>query len=183
MATSLPAPSVQAPLLSPGKLELKYLFCAMLKDGTVVEQNEADTSSRVEGKNAFYDLLEVDEEGNPKTHSDDGKLICKDDIALFQLEDGEHRYLVDLTDGHFEVQHPKGKKIVGAHFYLGFPPIGSKLRLFYYRVRRHHTNVSGTVQEDLSIKVEKMEEISQECEYHFGWETEDKKHKAEMILV
>lgn len=183
MSTTLASPGVQAPIMAPGKLELKYLFCGLLEDGSVIEQTEEDKSQYTEGRNAFYELLEVDAEGNPKCHPGDGSLVCRSDIALFQLEDGIHRYLVDLRDGHFEVQHGKGNRIVGAHFYLGFPPMGAKLSLFYFKRRRHHTNVSGTVQADLTVIADDMKEISQECEYHFGWETLDKKHRGEMILV
>lgn len=182
-AATLPAPGAQAPILPPGKLDLKYLFCAQFADGTVCVQTSEDLHPTVEGRNAFYELLHVDPEGNP-SQDGEGKIFCRSDILLFQLEDGSHRYLVDLRDGHFEIQHPAKKgHFVGAHFYLAFPPAGAKLRPFYFRRRRHHTNVSGTVQEDLTVKVDEMKEISQECEYHFGCETEDRKHRAEMILV
>jgi hypothetical protein len=104
-------------------------------------------------------------------------------VHLFQLEDADHRYLVDLRDGHFEIQHVGRRSINGAHFYLAFPPPGSRLRPFYFRRRRHHANVSGIVEEDRSVKIDRINETSQECEYHFGWETLDGLHRAEMILV
>lgn len=180
---TLPEPGVYAPLLPPGKLELKYLFSAQLTDGTEIFQTAEDKHPSVVGRNAFYELLALDDKGNQLQHANGSGNYCRSDIALFQLEDQHHRYLVDLRDGHFEVQHAKGRSLIGAHFFIQFPPPGEKLRLFYFRIRRHHTNVSGTVQEDRSVKVNDTVEIAQECEYHFGWETEDRTVKAELILV
>jgi len=163
---------------------LKYLFCALLVDGTLVEQTHDDIHPTQPGRNAFYSLLEVDADGNPREHEADGRIYCRSDIVLFQLECAGTRYLVDLRDGHFEVQHTAGRnRMLGSHFYLGFPPHTAHLRPFYFRRRRHHANVSGTVQSDLSVHVDSVIETSQECEYHFGWETEDRKHRAEIILV
>lgn len=183
MAT-LPAPGTQAPLLPPGKLELKYLFCVQFKDGSVIEQTSEDVSPTTAGRNAFYDLLECHTDGKPKQHPEDGKLICRADIALFHLENvAGQRWLVDLTDGHFETQFMRGKHLIGTHFFTAIPPKGAPLRLFYFRRRRSHINVAGTVQADKTVKLSSAVETSQECEYHFGWETLDKTHSTGLILV
>ncbi len=180
MSTTIPAPGAHAPLLAPGPLELKYLFCAQFADGSIFEQTPEDVSPFTPGRNAFYELLECEPDGSPKQHPLDGRLITRDDINLFQLEDDQHRYLVDLRDGHFEIQHRKGKQWIGAHFRLGFPD--GPIRLFYFRRRRHHANIKGTVLDDMTVKEELLSQ-SQECEYHFGWELEDHTIRGEMILV
>ncbi len=181
---TLPTPGTNAPILPPGKHDLKYLFVALFEDGNTLVQTPEDKSPYTRGKNTVYELLAHDDEGNPKTHPVDGKLVFRPDITLFQLEDESHRYLVDLTDGHFEVQYFIGDNgVVGIPFYIGFPPIGSKLFLSYFKRRRHHSVVSGTVQDDLSVKMDNINEQSQECEYHFGWETEDKQFHGEIILT
>lgn len=182
-STYVPPPGVRAPLFAPGKLELKYLFGAVFNDGTQLFQTTEDESQFVKGKNAVYDLLEHDEDGNCIQHPVDNRLIFRSDIMLFVLQNSRFRYLLDLRDGHFEVQHHIKDDIwEGAHLYLDFPPPGAKIRLFYFRRRRHHAILTGTVQEDMSVK-EDVVEHSQECEYHFGWETESKSHKGELILV
>ena len=176
--------SFAAPVLAPGKLELKYLFSTQFANGSIFVQTPEDKHPHLPGRNAFYELLLCDSTGTPLQHPDDSKLITRYDIELFQLEDSSYRYLVDLRDGHFEVQHLKGNKSVeGTPFFIKIPPVGAKLKLFYFKRRRHNLNVTGTIQEDLSIKAEHTSEVSQECEYHFGWETEDKLQCAEMILV
>jgi len=173
-----------APILTPGILHLKYLFTAQFKDGSIFVQTQDDLHPRFPNRNAYYELLICDESGIPIQYSDDHKVVTRSDIELFQLEDTSHRYLVDLRDGHFEIQHIRGKQsLVGVPFFVEIPPVNTKLKLFYFKRRRHNFNVSGIVQEDLSINATQTKEISQECEYHFGWETEDRKHKAEIILV
>lgn len=176
--------TLQAPLLPPGKLQLKYLFSALLSDGTEYHQTPEDVSPYTEGRNAMYELLEQDSNGTPIPHPNGGWLKTRADVVLFQLSDGVHRYLVDLRDGHFEVQHvEKKKELVGAHFFVGVPPAGETLRFFYYRRRRHHANVSALVGENGEPQMSSCVEVGQECEYRFGWETEDRKHCGELILL
>lgn len=178
----VPPPGAHAPVTPPGKLQLRYLFGAVLEDGAQIVQTLEDVSQTIPGKNALYDLLAHDAEGNCIPHPHDQHLISRQDVVLFCLMNDAFRYLVDLRDGHFEIQHLENDKWIGAHLYLGYPPLGAKLNFFYRPKRRSHLNVTGTVQEDLTIK-EEVTEIGQECEYRFGWETLDHKHRAEMILV
>lgn len=147
-------------------LTLKYLFCAKLRSGEIIEQTPEDVSSEREDKNAYYDLLEKTPDGEPYLHN--GAVRCRSDVELFQMEDETTRYLVDLNDGHFEVQLLDGE--LGIPFFIKIPSKGAILRPFRFLRRRHHFNANGT-------------ELGQECEYHFGWETEDSKERAEMILV
>lgn len=185
-AGTIPAPGGYAPILPPGLLQFKYVFTAQLADGSVYcqtfDEQGRDISPFTEGRNSWYELLEREPNGDPKIHPADGVTYARSDIMLFQLEDGLHCYLVDLRDGHFEIQHGKGKP-VGAHFWLGFPPAGAKLRPYFKLRRRHHTQVTGVVQQDGSVRITDQRSSGQECEYHFGWETLDRSVSGGMVLV
>ena len=136
-------------------LVLRYLFGALFADGSQYFQSEDDASeTQPDRRSSFYDLCEHSALGESLQWLD-GQSLARRDIELFQLEGQGFRYLVDLRDGHFEIQ--SGRK-PGAAFFIKEPPEGSKLHLLYYRVRRHH------IQGD--------REIAQECEYHFGWRAE-----------
>ena len=186
MTHAIPAPGVVAQVLPSGDLQVKYVFTAMLADGTVYSQtfdeHGRDISPFTEGRNSWYELLEHEDNGEPKVHPSDGVTFARSDIDLFQLEDGTHRYLVDLRDGHFEIQHRKGKEWIGAHFFLGIPPASARLRPYFKLRRRQHTQVTSTLQAD-GTAVTRMRPGGQECEYHFGWETEDRSARGGMILV
>ena len=67
---------------------MKYLFSALMNDGTTINQTQEDKSQTTEGKNAFYDVLQRLEEVTA--------------FALYNQET-QDEYLVDLRDGHFEV--------------------------------------------------------------------------------
>lgn len=69
---------------------MKYLFKALLFDGSMIEQTQEDKSATTEGKNAFYDVLQRLDEVRA--------------FGLYNQETGEE-YLVDLHDGHFEVNN------------------------------------------------------------------------------
>lgn len=131
-------------------LELRYLFGAHLSDEREHFQTADDVSVMNPKKSAFFDLCQHDENGELVCDAD-GVAVVRDDIELFQLEGQGHKYLVDLRDGHFEVD--------GAVFFVEYPPQG-KLSVVYFRRRRHH--FQGGV------------EVWQECTYNFGWRCGDK---------
>jgi hypothetical protein len=82
---------------------LEYLWQAHLLDETHIFQNEADVSAiDPEKRSAFYDLCLHDDEGNSVTDCD-GIAIARPDIAFFGITNGRHTWVVDLRDGHFEV--------------------------------------------------------------------------------
>jgi hypothetical protein len=121
-------------------MALKYLFGVQYLDGSQFYQTQEDKSETREGGSAFTD-------------------VNQEQVHIFQLANWEaaavdmhtpERYLVDLTDGHFEVG--------GFPFFAQIPPVGSKLRLIYFRRTRIHMQIGG-------------EEIAREVEYHFGWQT------------
>jgi len=67
---------------------MKFLFSALLKDGTVIQQTHEDVSQTTVGKNAFFDVIQRLSE-----------------VAAFVLLNTENNdsYAVNLIDGHFEV--------------------------------------------------------------------------------
>ena len=98
---------------------LKYLFKALLNSGAVIEQTQQDTSALLEGKNAFYDVMQN-----------------FDNLRAFALYDWESidEYLVDLSDGHFEINQTK--------FFLHDEPI-SNIRLIYFRRNVAEVSLGG----------------------------------------
>jgi len=117
-------------------MHLKYLFGVSFSDGSEFFQGPDDVSATDPLRSAFYDVV-------PRL----------DEVELFQLEGEGHIYLVDLRDGHFEID--------GVPFNAGDPraqlPADLSRRLIYFRRRRHYFQ-NGV-------------EISHDVEYHFGWQT------------
>ncbi len=71
-------------------MTLKYLFRAEYRDGSVIEQTHEDRSAiDPEKRNCFYDVLNGE---RPLS-----------ELKTFSIHGEGHSYLVDLTDGHFEV--------------------------------------------------------------------------------
>ncbi len=67
---------------------MKYLFTAILQDGTTFTQDQNDVSTHTPDKNAFYDVIQRLKE-----------------VRAFGLINTETQdeYMVDFADGHFEV--------------------------------------------------------------------------------
>jgi hypothetical protein len=66
---------------------MKYLFEAHFKDGSVIVQDEKDQSIFDPARSAYYDVM----------------VKGKENLAFFGLASEDHTYVVDLNDGHFEV--------------------------------------------------------------------------------
>ncbi|HEX8196353.1 MAG TPA: hypothetical protein VF571_09210 [Pyrinomonadaceae bacterium] len=110
---------------------MKYLFTAQFNDGEEYRQTTEDKSLTTEGKSAFYDIKDRD-------------------IKTFKLEGDGHTYLVDLTDGHFEID--------GVPFGAGKPVLADEpLRLIYFR--RNYIHHAGT------------EILGHDIDYFMGWQT------------
>lgn len=147
---------------------LKYLFAAHLADGTEIFQGTDDLSPVTPNRNCFYELLEHDENGDPILDAED-RVVTRPDIEIFQLEGDGSKYLVDLVDGHFEVN--------GMPFYVGDPPEpGTKLRLVYFR--RVRQSMVSVVQAGRLVS---RTHAGTETEYHFGWQSG--KTKRIIVLV
>jgi hypothetical protein len=100
-------------------MALTYLFTCRLKDGTIIQQTQSDTSVQDETRSAFYDVAQ--------------RLR---DVKDFSLVGANHTYFVDLTDGHFEID--------GVPFtvYADELPSNQDLRLIYFR-RHQQTTTTG----------------------------------------
>lgn len=72
--------------MSVGLLPHKYLFVAVFKDGTEIEQTQEDRSTINPDKSAFFDVLQR-----------------QDELAYFYLRDHEKTFMVDLENGQFEI--------------------------------------------------------------------------------
>ena len=114
---------------------MKYLFTVEYKDGTFFKQNEEDVSLTDPLRSAFFD-------------------IRQDDVKKFSLTGEGHIYLVDLTDGHFEVD--------GVPFRFHNEDL-KDFRLIYWR---QHTHIYGVV---------KLNEKSHEIVFCMGWQANNEK--------
>lgn len=165
--------SIKAP-----DLALRYHWTARLADGNLIHQGNDKSPNRSPSNptpSAFYDLCQKDEIGELICHVD-GRAKTREDIEQFWLEGQGMIYLVDLRDGHFEggvapvdvglgsEQKPHKLTVKPSPFWLSIPPAGSKLSLYYYRLRREHFSLGG----DGLINGH----IAAECYYQFGWEVE-----------
>lgn len=116
---------------------MKYLFTAQFNDGEKYRQTDDDQSLSDKGKSAFYDIQDKN-------------------IKTFKLEGAGHTYLVDLTDGHFEID--------GVQFGVGEPILTAEpLRLIYFR--RNYIHHAGT------------EILGAEQDFFIGWQTNDENGK------
>lgn len=118
-------------------MELTYLFECHFTDGTFIQQTPEDVSKTDPSKSAFYDVLQRN-----------------DEVMIFAIVNDDHTYVVDLRDGHFEIDgipftvHDKDEL-----------PHDCKFRVVYFR-RNVHTITQGYVNmTDSSVK------------YHIGWQT------------
>lgn len=122
-------------------LKLKYLFHCEFNDGEIFSQNAEDRSViDPEKRSSFFDLLQDTRE-----------------VERFWLEEADDKflsitkpntYLVDLTDGHFEVN--------GSSFFLHEQTIDplkklSKFRLIYFRRNTVSLNLATGEQSALTM--------------------------------
>ena len=115
---------------------LKYLFTAKYADGTSYIQNPEDISTiEPEKRSCFFD-------------------VNHEQLVVFVLKGDGHEYLVDLRDGHFEID---GQLVEKEEKEL------TNFRLIFFR---QHTQ---------SFFVSQIENkpLSHEIEYHFGWQAND----------
>ncbi len=114
---------------------LKFLFKALLQDGTIIEQDQTDTSKTTPNKNAFYDVL-----------SNIDKVRA---FAFYDVCSGDE-YLVDLADGHFEINQKP-------FFMHNIDDSITNRRLIYYK-----TNVVNVVGGQVASQ--------KTYSYTFGWQ-------------
>lgn len=126
-------------------VNLKYLFGVRYSDKSEYFQTPSDTSLTDPTRSAFFDVMKRYE-----------------DVEVFQLTGDGHKYLVDLRDGHFEID--------GVPFWMDGPE-DQPFRLIYFRRHTHTLNAA-------------FAELAHTIEYCFGWQTtaDGKNHQQIMIL-
>lgn len=129
----------------PNKTELRYLFEAQMKDGSVIRQTPEDVSTAEPlTRSAFYDVAQR-----------------LDEVVVFGLYNDKNLYVVDLRDGHFEINGvPFSAQPVTA------PVIneGGKFKLVYFRDHQ---------QELVMTNGGSYEAGAHYHQYRMGWEYED----------
>ena len=128
-----------APQVKPFKLH--YVFRCKFRDGTHLFQTPDDVSAVDPKRSAFCDVVQ--------------RLA---EVQTFSITNGRNTYLVDLRDGHFEVN--------GVKFYAA-PPTGGTYELVYFRQRTEHFTLG-------------LEHLASECYHHIGWRSGD---RTETICV
>lgn len=131
------------------KIPLRYLFKALLQDGTIFEQTLEDKSKiDPEKRNAFYDLLQADAAGN--------KIVT---FGIFGVNE-KKALVVDLRDGHFELN---GTILIHGEVLPGPIP----LKLIYYRAVEQDLQVTYKVKTGEVLKEVAGDHRDQ---YFVGWE-------------
>ena len=126
---------------------MKYLFEAHFKDGSVVAQTPEDRSAiEPDTRSAYYDVVQKG----------------LDQVTLFGLKSYEHTYVVDLTDGHFEID---GIPFSAQPATGPFIPAEGTFELVYFRDITRQFNVAA----DDS----RPEEGVVHTAFRFGWKYED----------
>lgn len=115
---------------------LKYTFECLFQDGSAIIQTQDDVSRLDLKRSQFYDVLEKDKE-TP--------------ITRFALTGDGNYLMVDLTDGHFELND------VPFDCHETLPEDKPLRRLIFYRQHTHHANLEG-------------KEIAHEVAYCIGWQ-------------
>ena len=132
---------------------LKYLFECHFNDGTMLHQTQEDVSKIAppeENKSAFYDVMQR-----------------INDVIVFGIVDEKHTYVVDLRDGHFEID---GMAFT-IHDKEDLPP-DAVFRLIYFRRRVEQVTMGYVQAQSSSMK------------YHLGWQTTvDGKNYQKTIAV
>lgn len=125
--------------------ELRYLFEARMKDGTVIRQTLEDVST-VEPltRSAFYDVAQR-----------------LDDVVLFGLFNDKNSYVVDLRDGHFEIN---GVPFSAQPVTTPVINDGGKFKLVYFRDHQQELVMSAEGNSKLG---------THHHQYRMGWEYTD----------
>ncbi len=134
---------------------LKYLFSVKFTDGTTYTQN-ADDRSLIEPeiRSCFYDVMQAIEKGKK--------------IEYFVLSDGKDSYLVDLIDGHFEVN--------GKGFFMHNRRDLTDFRIIFYR---QHTRIVFYRQQTHAVDIDEQEH---EITYCLGWQTTEDGKNTQRIM-
>lgn len=125
---------------------MKYLFTAYYNDGTSYKQTPEDVSVTGPPKSCYFDVKE-------------------EEVSKFELTDGKNIYLVDLSDGHFEINN--------VPFYLHDKAmLLTDMRLYYFR--KHDVSI----QIGAGTKSKQKDEIM----FQFGWEAKNNGEDIKRII-
>jgi hypothetical protein len=127
-------------------MQLQYLFEAHLKDGTVISQTPQDVSLVDPEKSAYYDVMQRLSE-----------------VEVFGIYNDKATYVVDLRDGHFEINGIPFNTLSKEDSTEDDIELGpdQKFELVYFRRHVHVTMVGAELPVELSHTVD----------YHLGWST------------
>ena len=110
-------------------MPLKFLFHCQFNDGEYFHQQADDRSEIDDKRSSFFDLLQ-------DTRTVERFWLLEQERFQVNISEPLQKYLVDLTDGHFEEN--------GKSFFQHDPKINVKLsefRLIYFRRRTAHLNL------------------------------------------
>jgi hypothetical protein len=128
-------------------MALTYLFECLFTDGTTLKQTAEDVSKTDPTKSAFFDVVQR-----------------KNDVVSFGINNKQHSYVVDLRDGHFEIDGVPFK------VHTELPQENCIFRLIYFRRHQQNTTLGG--------------KSSHTVVYHIGWQTTvDGKNYQQTISV
>lgn len=125
---------------------LKYLFKVLYEDGSHFDQTIDDVSAIDPKRSQFYDVLQS------------GKKI-----RSFGIFGADHALVVDLRDGHFELDG------VAIHPEI-LPPGPIPLELIFFRQHQQDMNVGYKVDNDLKPVVTSETPGEHRCKYFVGWQ-------------
>ena len=123
---------------------MKYVFVVEYLDGSTFVQNDKDVSAIDPARSAFFD-------------------VAQDQVKTFSLWGDDHAYLVDLRDGHFEVD--------GVTFKMhepneALPPF----RLIFFRRHRHQMTAHLQMNSQRTWEQTQREPETHEIVFRMGWQ-------------
>ena len=118
---------------------LSYLFVCRFKDGTIIQQTAEDVSQKDSTRSSFYDVMQRLEE--------------VETFTLVKQDDRQHSFMVDLRDGHFEID--------GVPFCVSSEelPNNVKFRLIYFHRHQHRVVQGQSLMGEAPVQ------------YFIGWQT------------
>ena len=137
---------------------LKYLFIAEYRDGSLFQQNIQDISSTIPTSSAFSDVRQQELKRFSLRHVQKYVWDKGPNEEFFEDSEkcirwGENSFVVDLTDGHFEVN--------GISFRMH--ESGSRLENFRLIFFRRHTETLNA----------QLQSLQHETVYRLGWQAND----------
>lgn len=125
---------------------LKYRFVAEYVDGTILQQNAEDVSAVDPKRSAYFDV----------DHSR---------LRAFALLGKEHNFLVDLQDGHFEVD----KVVFSVHDAKDAVP---PFKLVFFRRHQNSIKMDYRVEQNGDTLWQRTYDPTHRVSFRLGWEAQ-----------